>query len=242
MAENNMFENAALKIKGLTILEPLKAIILFFVSSVIAIVICVVTGIYFGIYDSLSLSYIGEALGGGGVIWYLYFYKQKYTLAQLGYTKPKNSLLHLIWQIPLMIFFSLAGAIIAGVFLHITPGSQPNTFATNPEITITTIDWVILFLGFLVGVTIIPFIEEFIFRKLVTDILSKYMGPFLVIVVNSFIFALAHIDVTRMMYIFFLGLFCNLLYYHQRSLWPSMLFHATNNLFVMLILLYRICS
>lgn len=183
------------------------------------------------------------AIIGGGCsgIFFIYFflkYKKGFTWAELGFKAPKHKLVHLFWQIPLAFAGSLMFAGLVGKLLDISPAEK------SAPLEHSLLDgaglglWLIVAAYFLSGVILIPIVEEIVFRKLLTDLTAKRFGLAFSIVLNSIIFALAHIAPMVMPYIFPLGLALNILYRRYDSLWASFALHAFNNIFVFVIVFW----
>ena len=75
-----------------------------------------------------------------------------------------------------------------------------------------------------------PLLEEAIFRGVILDGLLKKYSPQRSIVISSLLFGIAHLNPWQFVGAFLFGLFMGWVYYKTRSLLPSILMHAANNL------------
>lgn len=96
-------------------------------------------------------------------------------------------------------------------------------------------------------VTLVPLVEEFLFRGLLQNYFSNYIGPKLSIIITSVLFALFHYSALQgstnielmiglFMYSYFIGLF----YMRERSLWTPIAMHASFNALTIFIMFYII--
>jgi membrane protease YdiL (CAAX protease family)/uncharacterized RDD family membrane protein YckC len=92
----------------------------------------------------------------------------------------------------------------------------------------------------IVGVAAIaPVVEEIVFRGMVFGWLRGRTPLAWAVVISAALFALEHIgflQLTLFLPIFAMGVVLALLYHHARSIWPSVLVHATFNLVGLLVL------
>jgi membrane protease YdiL (CAAX protease family) len=82
-------------------------------------------------------------------------------------------------------------------------------------------------LGFLVMAAMIPIIEEFAHRAYVQSALHR-RGPIIAIFVSALVFAVFH-PPTSWVFTFLAGIVFGIQYWNSRSLWPSLISHATVN-------------
>ncbi|EPS73198.1 hypothetical protein M569_01553, partial [Genlisea aurea] len=111
--------------------------------------------------------------------------------------------------------------------------STPVTLS-SVEHSIMARDPVAMGLYALVLVVCAPVWEEVVFRGFLLPSLTKYMPVGLSIVVSSVAFALAHLNVQRMLPLIFLGMVMGVTYARSRNLVPCMLLHSLWNGFVFL--------
>lgn len=81
---------------------------------------------------------------------------------------------------------------------------------------------------FLTTAVLVPVMEEFAFRGVLLSSLKRF-GPGLSITVSAFIFALAHLDLSGVIFAFIAGLVFGAIYYYTENLWLSIFIHALNN-------------
>lgn len=95
----------------------------------------------------------------------------------------------------------------------------------------------------IIGVLLVPLVEEPLFRGLVYHALEPRWGTAAAVLAQALLFALYHVFVGPGMtlYILFWSLLPGLLVARWRSLWPCLLFHALNNIWADLLvpLLFR---
>lgn len=121
--------------------------------------------------------------------------------------------------------------LIAGVALglYADPTARPQP---QPSFVFHCPDSTYLLLALLVTVILIPFVEEFIHRGLIQSSL-EYRGPLIAIPVASALFAICHRSSSWPM-TFLGGLVLGVLFWKTRSLWPSLITHATVNALALL--------
>ncbi|MDD4637203.1 MAG: type II CAAX endopeptidase family protein [Bacteroidales bacterium] len=76
-----------------------------------------------------------------------------------------------------------------------------------------------------------PLLEEALFRGVILDGFLKKYSPQRSIVISSVLFGIVHLNPWQFINAFLLGLFMGWVYYKTRSLLPTILMHAANNLF-----------
>ena len=81
---------------------------------------------------------------------------------------------------------------------------------------------------FLTTAVLVPVMEEFAFRGVLLSALKRF-GPGLSITVSAYIFALAHLDLSGVVFAFIAGLVFGAIYYYTENLWLSIFIHALNN-------------
>ena len=81
---------------------------------------------------------------------------------------------------------------------------------------------------FLTTAVLVPVMEEFAFRGVLLSSLKRF-GPGLSICVSAYIFALAHLDLSGVVFAFIAGLVFGAIYYYTENLWLSIFIHALNN-------------
>lgn len=85
-------------------------------------------------------------------------------------------------------------------------------------------------------VTLVPFVEEFLFRGLFQNYVERYLGTKFSIVLTSILFALFHFsqeqgstNIELMLGLFLYSCFIGIFYCKERSLWTPLAMHATFN-------------
>lgn len=86
----------------------------------------------------------------------------------------------------------------------------------------------LLLTEFLTTAVLVPVMEEFAFRGVLLSALKRF-GPGLSITVSAYIFALAHLDFSGVVFAFIAGLVFGAIYYYTENLWLSIFIHALNN-------------
>ena len=79
-----------------------------------------------------------------------------------------------------------------------------------------------------------PIMEEFIFRRAITGVLSNYITPLLAACFSSFLFAIAHADGHILVY-FAMGMALYYLYQLTGNIWTSIITHCCMNTLVIVI-------
>jgi membrane protease YdiL (CAAX protease family) len=95
-----------------------------------------------------------------------------------------------------------------------------------------------VYLTMLVGVIVAPLAEETIFRGYIYGVLKRYTGCVVAALINSGVFAAAHLNLSSLPELFVLGLCFTLAYEATGSLLVNILMHSLFNLTMLLILLY----
>jgi membrane protease YdiL (CAAX protease family) len=91
-----------------------------------------------------------------------------------------------------------------------------------------------LVIVFVLGVLCVPALEETLFRGYLLSVLYQQWGAFFGLLVHNLVFAAIHgyYGAGLMVYIFVWALFPAWLFLRYRSLYPCLLMHALNNVFV----------
>lgn len=87
-----------------------------------------------------------------------------------------------------------------------------------------------LWLSFIAAVVVAPFVEELYFRGLILPVLMRRFGTALGILGTSLLFALLHFQPNVVIYTFILAIILAIIRLRLKSVIPSMLLHALNNL------------
>jgi membrane protease YdiL (CAAX protease family)/Tfp pilus assembly protein PilF len=94
--------------------------------------------------------------------------------------------------------------------------------------------WSILIIAFLV-----PIYEEFVFRGVILDAISRYFTFNWANVLQSFLFAAVHMNLYLFPVFFGFGLITGMLRQKSGGLWGGIIFHVLNNLLAILVLISR---
>lgn len=111
--------------------------------------------------------------------------------------------------------------------------STPATFS-SVEQSIMARDPMAMLLYAIVVSICAPVWEEIVFRGFLLPSLTKYMPVWCAILVSSVAFALAHLNIQRMLPLMLLGMVMGVIFTRSRNLLPSMLVHSLWNGFVFL--------
>ncbi len=87
-----------------------------------------------------------------------------------------------------------------------------------------------LWLSFAAAVVVAPIVEELYFRGLILPVLMRRFGTFFGIFLTSLVFALLHFQPNVVIYTFILAIILAIIRLRLKSVIPSMLLHAFNNL------------
>ncbi len=93
--------------------------------------------------------------------------------------------------------------------------------------------WLTYLLNLLLAVVLAPLVEETLFRGIIFGSLRTYFGKWTAAAISAALFSALHLQVYGFFPRFILGLVLAHLYERNRSLYPSMAFHALNNLVAM---------
>lgn len=107
---------------------------------------------------------------------------------------------------------------------HVDPVGLPNP---QPRFSLACPDATALFLGLLVTVVLMPFVEEFINRGLIQTSLA-HRGPIIAIALAAALFALCH-KTSSWGFTFMAGLVLGIQFWKTGTLWASLITHATFN-------------
>lgn len=159
----------------------------------------------------------------------------RWSAADLGWVKPAWPWWHLLWIVPAaLITTSTATAVVAGLLLHLEPAEEASAELFHRTVPV----WYIpLILSVVVAG---PAVEEILFRRLLMARIEQTLfpvtgpvaGPVIAIVLQAAVFGLVHVVPQVIVFAFFLGLVLGVLARTGRSIWPSFIMHAVNNLIV----------
>nr|BAJ47499.1 conserved hypothetical protein [Candidatus Caldarchaeum subterraneum] len=124
---------------------------------------------------------------------------------------------------PFATFSAIIASLLWSTMFPQTPAARQLTLALTPS---TPVEY-LLYIG--LTIFVVAPAEEIIFRGIVHEKLSKIMKRGFADVVSSTVFALAHLDLSRLGPTFVLGLFLAHSVDRARSLTPAVIIHAINN-------------
>lgn len=164
---------------------------------------------------------------GGWTIWS--FFDRGWTFADFGFVSLGRRGWHLLWQIPVMLGFSLIIAAGIGALIQVEPAEQDNRLELVP---IEYAPLIIALMGFL-AVIAGPIWEEVVFRRFIMGWLdNRFKLPIASILASALLFGLVHMTPPIIVWAFLLGICCAILYRWHGSLWAAILHHGFNNLMV----------
>ena len=154
------------------------------------------------------------------------------TAPQLGFTRPRWRLLHLLWQLPAMIVAAAAvQALVVTTFTDRTPeeaGRSQSVFADLPSLPAG-----LVVLVFVIAAVATPLWEEVLFRGALLPGLARRFNPLVGVVLSAAVFAAVHVSPLVLTYVFALGLGLGWLRWFHRNLWAPVIAHAANNALVL---------
>ena len=165
----------------------------------------------------------------GAVILAIFYFKQREPLA-IEKKKKKAS-------VPKIVIYGLVGIFVALILQSIAVMLESILFgeATPSENTQNIIQMIMEAPAFILATTVAgPIMEEFVFRRSILGIISRYSNFCVGAVVSSLLFAFAHNDGHLLIY-FFLGFFFSLEYKATGRIWTSMITHVGMNTLVVLV-------
>lgn len=158
----------------------------------------------------LPLLFIGRRLHWGWADW--------------GLARPRRSLLHLVWQVPMAILSSLLVTAVVLGSLGVEPAEEQAAGTALLEGSTPTI-----FLVLVAAVVIAPIAEEMLFRRLLLDWLRRRLPVTVALLITSMVFAVVHIVPQAMLYVGLVGLWMAVLRVWSGALWHPIVLHASNN-------------
>lgn len=163
---------------------------------------------------------------------YWHLRQKKLTWIDIGLRRPTRRLLHLFWQLPLMLIILL---VTQAMFFSL--GNFDS--ASNPDAVGQLSSNVPVFaaVALLLGVSIlIPFWEEIVFRGVIYGGLRRKWGILFSVFVSGIIFAAAHAIPMLLPYFVVAGVIFSLIYEFHKTLWASLIAHVFINSLASLIL------
>lgn len=165
----------------------------------------------------------------GAVILAIFYFKQREPLAIESAVKKAS--------VPKIVIYGLVGIFVALILQSIAVMLESILFgeATPSENTQNIIQMIMEAPAFILATTVAgPIMEEFVFRRSILGIISRYSNFWVGAVVSSLLFAFAHNDGHLLTY-FFLGFFFSLEYKATGRIWTSMITHVGMNTLVVLV-------
>ena len=165
----------------------------------------------------------------GAVILAIFYVKQREPLAIESAVKKAS--------VPKIVIYGLVGIFVALILQSIAVMLESILFgeATPSENTQNIIQMIMEAPAFILATTVAgPIMEEFVFRRSILGIISRYSNFWVGAVVSSLLFAFAHNDGHLLIY-FFLGFFFSLEYKATGRIWTSMITHVGMNTLVVLV-------
>lgn len=164
---------------------------------------------------------LASALG----LWWLLGKRHHLTWADLGFVRPRRSLWHLLWGIPVAMILSvtIVGLVSTGLGLKPAGGEQ------TKQIIESGISLPVLLIIAVVADLVIPFLEEVMFRGVLFGFFRTRIGAVKAVLVAGVIFALFHVQPTIMLYVLPWGLAVTAMRAWLDSTWASCIMHVFNN-------------
>lgn len=165
----------------------------------------------------------------GAVVLAIFYFKQREPLAIESAVKKAS--------VPKIVIYGLVGIFVALLLQSIAVMLESVLFgeATPSENTQNIIQMIMEAPAFILATTIAgPIMEEFVFRRSILGIMSRYSNFWVGAVISSLLFAFAHNDGHLLIY-FFLGFFFSLEYKATGRIWTSMITHVGMNTLVVLV-------
>lgn len=161
-------------------------------------------------------------------IYFVVIKPKKITLADLGFRKVKISKMLGYTILGFVLFLSTAFIISAiQVYFNIEIPGFGEQIQKIPAFGKGLINMIIASLTIIV---IAPIAEEIIFRGFLYQILAKYFPAKFAIPLAGLIFAISHLEFNVILPLWLLGTIIAYIFHKTNSLYPTILFHALNNL------------
>ncbi|MDQ8458360.1 type II CAAX endopeptidase family protein [Enterococcus faecium] len=165
----------------------------------------------------------------GAVVLAIFYFKQREPLAIESAVKKASA--------PKIVIYGLVGIFVALILQSIAVMLESVLFgeATPSENTQNIFQMIMEAPAFILATTVAgPIMEEFVFRRSILGIISRYSNFWVGAVISSLLFAFAHNDGHLLIY-FFLGFFFSLEYKATGRIWTSMITHVGMNTLVVLV-------
>lgn len=143
----------------------------------------------------------------------------------LGVVKPAKRLIHLLWQVPILLVLLVLVQVLFGVL--VLDGQNPADSSPSwDKANLSFAPQVVLFISTAV---LTPVWEELFFRGFVWNWLSRRLSIVMTAVVSALIFAVFHSVPVLLPYMLTLGLGLGYLRWFHRSIWGNLVFHLVLN-------------
>ncbi|KQU46777.1 hypothetical protein ASG84_09865 [Rhodococcus sp. Leaf278] len=178
-----------------------------------------------GVAEAALLAIILAGIIGCAGLYFALIRRRRWSLSDLGFRSPAHSLLHLLWQVPLLMLLAVLATAGIGALLDVAPDDNQNAIVKDAvEIGPASIAAILVLIA-----GVVPLIEEIVFRRILLDWLRSKMPTAVSAALVTVVFALCHIAPPAMLYILFLGTGLVALRLWYRSLWAPLILHAFNN-------------
>ncbi|MBU0494017.1 MAG: CPBP family intramembrane metalloprotease [Chloroflexi bacterium] len=167
-------------------------------------------------------------------VWWWGVHKYGYSWRQMGLQPLADALPMLVTTFAMLAGFYMLNCCYAALLGLLLPGLEPLPVQLPIEG-----GWPVLTLTFLSLAVVAPLAEELLFRGFIFRGLCQRLSVGWAAVLSTVIFAIPHMDPTKLVPIFVLGLVLTYLYLRTGSLIPGILVHAAVNTasFVLLLLM-----
>lgn len=158
--------------------------------------------------------------------------RRKLRWADLGLRRPARSPLHLLWQIPTVMFAGVVASML--VLIPLAPGGAEEDDGTT-EVMGDLISGgpAFVVLGLLTVAVVVPFVEEVVFRGIVLPALRARYRAAVGITLAGMVFAAVHFVPLAMPYLLVVGIALCALAEWYRSIVPGIVLHGVNNAIVL---------
>ncbi|MGJ9425486.1 CPBP family intramembrane glutamic endopeptidase [Nesterenkonia halotolerans] len=143
----------------------------------------------------------------------------------LGFVRPSWRLLHLLWQVPVVILAALTVQLVTSL---LTGGANDDAGGSMGDFAVG-IHPAFAILAFLAIAVLTPLWEEMFFRGLLFGGIRSRWGVVLAILITTALFSVVHAVLVLVPYFFTLGLGLVLLRIFHRNLWGPLVLHVTIN-------------
>ena len=175
--------------------------------------------------EAALLAMILAGMCGCAGLYFALIRRRGWSLSELGFRSPAHSLLHLLWQVPLLMAFAVLATAGIGALLDVAPDGNQNAIVQDAaDLGPASIAAILVLIA-----GVVPLIEEIVFRRVLLDWLMSKMPTAVSAALVTIVFALCHIAPPAMLYILFLGTGLVALRLWYRSLWAPLILHAVNN-------------